>query len=441
MKSSNIAIIGSGIAGLSAAWLLSKTHRVTVFEAADYAGGHANTTDVETQSGPIAVDTGFIVYNPPNYPNLCALFDHLGVATNSSAMSFAFSGDNGRYEYSGTRLGGLFGQPSNITNPAHWRMLMDLVRFFRDAEQRATMLSDEVTLSAFLSAGGYSPAFIDNHLLPMAAAIWSGRAADMAHYPAKAFIRFFANHGLLQTTRRPQWRTVDGGSRMYVKRIIDDGKFEILLSSPVRSVRRHRHGVELEDDQGCSRPFDHVVLSTHADQSLQMLANPSPDERMLLGAFNYTINAAVVHTDTTHMPKRRRLWSSWNYLLDGIQPHRPSVTYWMNSLQGLACKEDIFVSLNPQKTVANEITRFRYSHPLFDSAALAAQKHLWSLQGARNTWFCGSYFGAGFHEDAIQSGLAVAEQLGEVRRPWQVMNESGRIHVRTAATAPRIAAE
>lgn len=441
MKPYSIAVIGSGIAGLSAAWLLSKIHRVTVYEAADYLGGHSNTIDVETCSGRIPVDTGFIVYNPPNYPNLCALFDHLAVPTKPSRMTFAFSANSGRYEYSGTRAGGLFGQVSNLLNPSHWRMLAEVARFFRQAECDAADLPDDLPLASYLQRGGYSGDFIDNHLLPMAAAIWSARADDLAAYPAKAFIRFFANHGLLQAARRPQWRTVDQGSRQYVTRLAVDGNFEMLVSTPVQNIRRHGQGVMIEAANGCTRPFDHVVLACHADQALAILDDATPDEHTLLGAFAYSSNLAVVHRDIRQMPARRRLWSSWNYLHASGRNAKPTVTYWMNSLQDLACKEDIFVSLNPGDKVEGEIARFNYAHPLFTAQALKAQRLLWGLQGQRRTWFCGSYFGAGFHEDALQSGLAVAEQLGGMRRPWQVDNESGRIHVRHLTDAMRIAAE
>lgn len=441
MKPLSIAVIGSGVAGLSAAWLLSKTHKVTLFEAASYLGGHSNTIDVETASGMVPVDTGFIVYNPPNYPNLSALFDHLDVATRPSRMTFSFSAANGRYEYSGTRINGLFGQLSNLANPGHWRMLSELARFFRCAERDALTLADDVSLADYLSEGGYSESFVDNHLLPMAAAIWSGRASDLAAYPAKAFITFFANHGLLQATGRPQWRTVDNGSRAYIERLLDDGSFVAQRSAPVAAVRRYPNAAEVTLVDGGRRSFDHVVLACHADQSLRLLGDATRQERQILGAIQYSSNLAVVHSDASMMPTRRRLWSSWNYIRPAADIAEPTVTYWMNSLQNLNCKEDIFVSLNPGTVASGEIAQFKYTHPLFNAHALAAQRELWSLQGTRNTWFCGSYFGAGFHEDALQSGLAVAEQLGGVRRPWMVANESDRIHLSMAGQAMRIAAE
>ena len=441
MKPFSLAVVGSGIAGLSAAWLLSKHHQVTLFEAAHYLGGHSNTIDVETRSGIVPVDTGFIVYNPPNYPNLTALFDHLDISTKPSQMTFSFSEGGGRYEYSGTRLGGLFGQWSNLASPAHWRMLVELTRFFRTAQGDARRLSEGVTLTDYLESGGYSRHFIDNHLLPMASAIWSSRADDLEIYPAKAFITFFANHGLLQATRRPQWRTVAHGSRSYVNRMITDGNFVVRRAMPVVTIYRRPHHVEITTTDGQKQTFDHVVLACHADQALRILSDATATEQTTLSAFRYSDNLAVVHADANAMPQRRRLWSSWNYVKPKGTSGKPTVTYWMNSLQNLACDENIFVSLNPAREPCSEIARFSYTHPQFDYQALRAQRDLWRLQGEQRTWFCGSYFGSGFHEDALQSGLAVAEELGNVRRPWQVDNESGRIHLPALVRATQMAAE
>ncbi len=443
MKRLSIAVIGSGAAGLSAAWLLSKAHDVTVLEAGSHAGGHANTIDIEEGGHMHAVDTGFIVYNPPNYPNLCALFDHLKVPTDPSRMTFAFSAAGGAYEYSGTRFGGLFGQWRNLANPAHWRMLRDIARFFRDIERAADDIPDSMTLGELLQRGDYGRQFIDRHLLPMAAAIWSSATGDMLHYPARAFVKFFANHGLLQVRGRPPWRTVSGGSREYVRRLIDDGGFRIELDCAAKSVRRRADNVVIEDAAGVLRVFDHVVLASHADQSLAMLDDPSSDETDLLGRFAYSDNLAIVHTDAAQMPRRRRVWSSWNYMSRPGAAAKPTVTYWMNSLQQLTLKKDIFVTLNPASDIAegHELARFNYTHPLFSASALRAQRQLWRLQGERRTWFCGSYFGAGFHEDAIQSGLAVAEQLGGIARPWQVANASGRIFAGPSEAGQGMAAE
>jgi len=428
----DIAVIGSGISGLSAAWLLAKHHAVTLYEQEDRPGGHANT--VEAAAG-VPVDTGFIVYNAVNYPNLVALFDHLGVVTRATEMSFAASLDQGRVEYAGSSLGSLFAQKRNLLRPRFWRMLTDLVRFYRQAPDLLTRAdAEDLTLGDFLRAGGYSDAFIHDHLLPMAAAIWSSPTATMLDHPAAAFIRFCLNHGLLKLTDRPIWRTVEGGSRAYVGRLLADMPGVLRLNSGIEGVRREGGQVLVRDRAGDIRRHDHVVFAAHADQTLAMLEDASPEERHLLGAFAYERNLAVLHSDATLMPQRRAVWSSWNYLSRPGDDGRAAVcvTYWMNRLQSfLPPERDLFVTLNPMVAPAEGtiLRSFLYHHPVFDLAALRAQKQLWRLQGQRQSWFCGAYFGAGFHEDGLQAGLAVAEALGGVKRPWQVADESGRIHL------------
>lgn len=428
-----IAVIGSGVSGLSAAWLLDKTADVTLYEADSRLGGHANTFDVEMPGkAPIAVDTGFIVYNELNYPNLVALFAHLGVATDASDMSFAASLRAGRLEYSGSGLSGLFGQRSNLLRPQFWGMVRDVLRFYKEAPALLDDRSLEgVSLGSYLDAKGYSPCFVDNHLLPMGAAIWSTTSADMRAYPLQAFIRFFVNHGLVQLSGRPQWRTVKGGSREYVSRIMAQFKGKVVLNSKIAGIRRGEDGVKVLDRSGHMTIFDDVVIATHADQALALLADADPDERAVLGAFDYTRNTAVLHSDAALMPKRRNVWSSWNYLSEenSSGTEQLCVTYWMNRLQNIDDATPLFVTLNPSRPVAPQksIATFDYAHPLFDAKALEAQKLLWNLQGRKNTWFCGAHFGSGFHEDGLQSGLAVAEALGGMKRPWSVKNESGRI--------------
>lgn len=432
----DIAVVGSGIAGLSAAWLLGKQHRVTLYESASRPGGHSNTVEV----AGVPVDIGFIVYNENTYPNLTALFAHLGVATNASEMSFAVSLDNGSLEYAGTDLAGLFGQKANLFRPRFWSMLRDLRRFYRDAPAHAAAMSPRLTLGEYLDTREYGTAFQQDHLLPMAAAIWSASAKTLREYPALHFIRFCDNHGLLKFTDRPVWRTVDGGSREYVKRLMT-GVSGTCLGRGVRSIQRNGDSVSLLDTSGTARVFDHVVLACHADQALTLLDQPTARERHLLGAFGYTKNRAVLHGDARFMPKRRSVWASWNYLGSRQQADELHVTYWMNRLQDLANEPPYFLTLNPSIEPARETVLHEeiYDHPRFDANAMQAQTQLWSLQGRDRTWFCGAYFGAGFHEDGLQSGLAVAEQLGGVRRPWTVADESGRITVTSIALPDLVA--
>jgi predicted NAD/FAD-binding protein len=436
-----IAVIGTGISGLSAAWLLSRRHDVTVYERATRTGGHSNTVEARTAGGAIPVDTGFIVYNPKNYPNLTALFEHLGVATKPSDMSFGVSLDGGRLEYAGTDLFGLFAQRRNLVRPRFLSMLRDLLRFYREAPT-ADLDDPSITLGDYLRAGGYGDAFCHDHLLPMAAAIWSAPPEAMLAYPAASFIRFHANHGLLQIAERPEWRTVEGGSRTYVEKLIAALADRVRLDCGAASVHRTGDGAIVRDTQGGDAQFDHVVLATHADQALTLLADADGEERDVLGAFRYSRNLAVLHTDTRFMPVRRRAWSSWNFIGERDAPSGVCVTYWMNRLQSLP-GQDLFVTLNPaQPPHAGTLLHSEiYEHPMFDAHAIRAQARLWPLQGRGNIWFCGAYFGAGFHEDGLQAGLAVAEALGGVRRPWTVAGESGRIQItrRSDAALPEVA--
>ena len=429
----DIAVIGTGIAGLACAWLLSERHRITVYEAADRVGGHANTVTVATSDGLLAVDTGFIVYNESTYPNLTALFRHLGVATRESDMSFAVSIDAGRLEYAGTDLRGLFAQPRNLMRPRFWSMLRDLLRFYRAAPRDLARLERELgSLDDYLREGGYGAALQEDHLLPMSAAIWSCPAADARLHPAAAFIRFCDNHGLLKIADRPAWRTVTGGSREYVAKLTEGFARRIRTGSPALAVERLEEGVRVRSGGG-THVYDDVVLACHANQALSLLGGEAtPRERDVLGAFRYTRNIAVLHTDKALMPRRRVVWASWNYLgRSGAETTLPCVTYWMNRLQGLPGETDYFVTLNPPHAPrpGSLLRSESYEHPVFDAAAIRAQRRLWSLQDEGGVWFCGAHFGAGFHEDGLQAGLAVAEQLGGVRRPWQVANESGRIHL------------
>ncbi len=408
-----IAVIGSGISGLSAAWLLSQRHEVTLYERADRIGGHSNTVLASVGAKVVPVDTGFMVFNRATYPNLAALFTYLGVPTHNSDMSFAVSLRGGRLEYGGNGLSGLFAQRPNLVRPRFWSMLADLLRFYRQASRDSGRIDDErLSLGAYLAKGGYGCAFRDDHLLPMASAIWSAAPTDLLSYPAAAFLRFQHNHGLLRLTGRPIWETVTGGSRVYVERMTRPFAKRIKLDTAVLGVRRTGDGVVIDDAMGHSQRYDHVVMASHADQALAMLTDASETERETLGAFRYSRNIAVLHTDESFMPRRRAVWSSWNYI--GSPTGEPEsgvgVTYWMNRLQNLDTTTPIFVTLNPPRPpragalLHSEV----YEHPIFDGDSIAAQTRLWRMQGRRNTWFCGAYFGAGFHEDGLQAGLAVA---------------------------------
>ncbi len=430
-----IAVVGSGISGLSAAWLLSKAHDVTLFEAAERTGGHSHTVSAPSVAQDLAVDMGFIVYNAPSYPNLVALFEHLKVPTKASNMGFAVSLDGGRVEYGGDSLLTLFSQWRNLVRPRFWSMLRDLVRFYREAPADAEALADNgLTLGDYLDGHGYGPAFQNDHLIPQAASIWSTSAREIRAYPLAAFIRFCQNHGLLQITDRPVWRTVEGGSRRYVDRLLTDFAGRVIVATPVTRIAPSSLGPRVHFADA-SETFDRVVVATHADDGLALLEHPTKRQAALLSAFHYIRNDTILHSDPALMPKRRGVWSAWNYIggRDARGEDALCVTYWMNRLQGLPAETPLFVTLNPivEPNPASVIRREVFHHPRFDVAALEAQKSLWSLQGENGVWWCGSYFGSGFHEDGLQAGLAVAEAVGGVRRPWTVTGESARIHLST----------
>ena len=337
-------------------------------------------------------------------------------------------------EYSGSNLAGIFAQGRNIASPRFWSMLRDLLRFYREAPLKVHDIDPGASLDEYLNASGFGAAFREDHLYPMAAAIWSTPAFEIGNYPAVSFIRFCENHGLLKLFQRPVWRTVESGSQAYVERLVAGFRDRIRVRAAVTAIRRVNGAVEVTVPHNEPEWFDHVLIGAHAYQALNMLSDPSNEETELLGAFKYGLNETVLHTDTSLMPKLRRVWSSWNYIAqssaNGSSPCKPCVTYWMNNLQGLTTSKPVFVTLSPLKEPCPESVLWRgtYAHPLFDGATLVAQKRLWSLQGVRNTWFCGSYFGSGFHEDAIQAGLGAGEALGGVTRPWAINGQSGRIY-------------
>lgn len=437
-----IAVIGSGVSGLSAAWLLNKAHDVTLYEKEGRLGGHSHTVDASLGGRTLPVDTGFIVYNERTYPNLTALFDHLGVATTRSDMSFGVSLDGGAFEYSSNDWRSYLRAPQTLLNPRFWAVVREVVRFYRTGPAAMRRLAAEgLSLGQFLNRCGYGREFQEDHLLPQAAAIWSCSVHEIRDYPAAAFIAFCDTHGLMRFSDRPAWRTVVGGSRSYVQAMMRSFAGDIRLKAGAAAVTRTGDQVRVRDMTGGEDTFDHVVIASHADQALSMLADADAAERSLLGAFSYSRNQTVLHADPKLMPRRRCWWSSWNYLGHTGDHSEATVSYWMNRLQPLGDAPDLFVTLNPPSRMELQgvIRRETYEHPLFDASAMAAQTRLWSLQGARRTWFCGSYFGHGFHEDGLQAGLAVAEQLGGVRRPWSVPGESDRL-IMTARDAESLAA-
>ncbi|MEM7651251.1 MAG: FAD-dependent oxidoreductase [Pseudomonadota bacterium] len=410
-----IAIIGTGITGNAAAWLLHKDHDITIYEQDSRIGGHSNTVSGENHAD---VDTGFIVFNEWTYPNLIALFDHLGVETQKTDMSFGVSLENGKVEYSGDKL---FGQISNIFRPRFYRMLFDIIRFCKTAPDYLNEQSKDMSLAEYLEWQNYSQAFIDHHILPMAAAIWSTGTEDVGDFPAASFIRFFVNHGLLLLKDRPQWWTVTGGSKNYVEKLTAGFKDNIRINTPVTSITRSDDGVLVNDEK-----YDHVIIAAHADQALEMLKDASPEEKSVLSAFPYAPNTAYLHTDERLMPQRKSVWSSWNYLTND-KDEEVCVTYWMNKLQPFIGQDkDLFVTLNPPFKPAKDKTLqvIDYAHPQFTMSALQGWEKIKTIQGVNRTWFCGAWAGYGFHEDGLSAGLAVAEEVGGIKRPWNEKDKS-----------------
>jgi len=420
-KNLKIAVIGSGISGLSAAWLLSKSHSVTIYEKNNYLGGHSNTQNIKTkyENTDISVDTGFIVFNEYNYKHLCSFFKLLNVSTYETDMSFSVSVDNGLFEYGGSNLRSLFAQKTNFLKKDFWIMLIEIVRFYYKAEIDKSKYSN-LTINDYLTKMKYSNFFIKNHLLPMAASIWSAPTDEIKQFPFPNFVEFFKNHGLLNLINRPKWRTVENGSREYVKKIISESRFKIKISERVKSVVRENKEIKIISESN-EEMFDHVIFACHSDQSLKILDKPTQHEKLNLLKIRYKKNIVWLHSDEEFMPKRKSVWSSWNYMNNNDnKTNSLSVTYWMNNLQNLKTREDIFVSLNPMKEPKREkvYKKLIYSHPLFDANTISGQKGLLDIQGENNTWFCGAYLGNGFHEDGIKSGLSVAESLGKKKRPW-----------------------
>ena len=417
---SKIAVIGAGISGLASAWLLSRQNEVVLFEANRYPGGHTNTVDATVDGITHAVDTGFLVFNDRTYPNLVKLFAHLGVEAADSDMSFSVRIGDGALEWSGTSLATVFAQPSNLAKPRFLRMLADLIRFNREASRLAESGAPVTgTLGEFLDARGYGREVRELYLIPMAACIWSTPATQINRFPMQTFLHFCANHGLLAVSNRPQWRTVKGGAREYVRKLLA-GIPDLRLATPVHQVRRFADRVELATDHGTER-FDQVVLATHTDQSLAMLEHASVEERAVLKAIPYLANRAVLHTDERLLPRRRRAWASWNFHAPRpeLSDEPVSLTYLINRLQPLPFSSPVMVSMNPVDEPREErvLASFDYHHPAFLEGSDEAKRRVASLQGRERTWYCGAWTRYGFHEDGLLSALNVARQMG-VPIPW-----------------------
>jgi len=412
-----IAIIGSGISGLGAAYLLNQQHDINIYEKNDYIGGHSRTIDINIDGKNIPVDTGFIVFNYRNYPNLTGLFEHLSVPVAKSDMSFGVSVNNGWLEYGTRRPFDIFAQKSNLLSLKFWKMLADILRFNKQARK---YIDSDLSLGQCLEKLKTGSWFRDYYLLAMGASIWSTPAKDMLDFPARSFIRFFDNHGLLTVNDQPQWHTVKGGSKEYVKIITESFKDKIKLDCGADKVERKKDYVEVTDTKGEKQKYDEVVFACHSDQILKILKNPTDDEISVIGAIKYQPNEMILHSDTSFMQKRKNAWSSWVYLSEGEGGSKISLSYWMNNLQPLETEKPIIVTLNPGRPPeTNSIyDRYTFHHPVFDENAVDAQSELDKLQGVDKIWFTGAWQRYGFHEDGLASAVNVAEKIG-VKIPWK----------------------
>jgi predicted NAD/FAD-binding protein len=422
-----IAVIGSGVSGASAAWALNPLHDVTLYEKATRAGGHTATVDVDYDGLSIPVDTGFIVYNEPNYPNLTALFAELGIATHASDMSFALSLDHGKLEWSGAGLSSLFAQKRNLLRPSFLLMIREILRFNKTCLlDRAAGHLVSRSIGDYLDWRGFSPGFTNNYLVPMAAAIWSTPAAKMLQFPAEHFINFFDNHRLIYS-KQHQWRTVTGGSRNYLEKLLQPLGDHLKLGLGVRAVMRNQAGVTVIDDSGKETHFDKVIFAAHSDQTRRMLVDATEQEKRLLAAVPYQPNRVVLHRDPKLMPQRRKVWASWNYLRSSSEDGNAdvAVTYWMNRLQAIDDRFPLFVTLNPDREPdpRKVFAEFSYDHPQFSADSVQAQRALADMQGHNNSYFAGAWTGYGFHEDGLTSGLKAATALGAIL-PWSTVGRA-----------------
>ena len=409
-----IAVVGAGVSGLVAAHQLDRDHDVHVFEAGDWVGGHTHTVDVETEHGPVAVDTGFIVLNDRNYPLFERLLAHLDVPTQPAPMSFSVADEDGTFEWSSGSVNGVFACRSHVVDPEFHRMLRDLLRFQREARGLIGLNGSGPSLGDWLDESGYSRAFVERLIVPQASAVWSADPQQMLSFPASFLAEFFENHGQLGLRRRPRWRAVTGGSARYVERLTASFRERIHTATPVEWVARHADDVELKARGHEPQRFDHVVLALHSDQALRILRDPSEREREILSAIPYQPNDVVLHTDRTLLPRRRRAWASWNFHLLEDPPSRTTVTYDMNRLQALDSPEQFCVTLNRTEQIdpRRVVGRWTYDHPVFTRAGVAAQARHAEISGVRRTHYCGAYWGWGFHEDGVQSALRACEPFG-----------------------------
>jgi predicted NAD/FAD-binding protein len=408
-----IAVVGSGISGMVAAYRLCRDHEITVFESGSYIGGHTHTVDVLAEGRPYAVDTGFIVHNDWTYPSFIALLEELKVPWQPSDMSFSVSCETSGLEYNGTSLNSLFAQRLNLIRPSFLRMVADILRFGARAPALLDPHAAGITLGDYLREQGYSRYFIDNYIIPMGAAVWSSRPADMLEFPARFLVEFFANHGFLSVNNRPTWRVIQGGSREYVKMLTAPYASRIRLNTPVASLQRQAHEVSVRLKNGSVEHFDQVFIACHSDQALALLSDASPAEREILGAISYQENEALLHTDTRLMPRKRLAWAAWNYHIPQHPVDRVAVTYNMNILQSLQAPVQFMVSLNRADQIdpAKVLGSYTYHHPVFTAAAVAAQKRRHEINGAQRTYYCGAYWSYGFHEDGVKSAQASLEEF------------------------------
>ena len=411
-----IAVIGSGIAGLTTAYLLSKKHEVSVFEANDYIGGHTHTVPVEMAGKTHFVDTGFIVCNDRNYPNFLRLMEKIGVALQDTEMSFSVTNHQLNLEYNGHSLTTLFAQKRNLLRPSFYRLISDILRFNKAAKKQLAA-ADETgrTLNEYLDAMNMGELFRDNYLLPMVAAIWSCSVRQAGQFPLNLLLRFFDNHGLLSVSNRPQWHVLKGGSHAYIPALTSPFKDSLNLSTPVINVRRQQDkSVEVITEKG-AQSFDHVIMACHSDQALKLLEQPTNAEQQVLGDIHYQVNDVILHSDIQVMPKRQAAWASWNFLAAQANDDAlPCVTYSMNILQGISSAEPLLVSLNASNKIAERkiIQRFEYAHPIFSKKSALAQQRRHEICGVDHIHYCGAYWYNGFHEDGVRSALDVCERFG-----------------------------